>query len=138
MAGETTLTLVGNLVADPELRFTQSGVPVCNFRLASTPRFYDKQAAAWADGEALFLSCTVWREPAENAAESLSRGMRVVVVGSLRARQYETREGEKRTAYEVDVDEVAPSLRFATAAVTRRSSLSAVQAAEPAETRASA
>lgn len=122
MSGDTTLTLVGNLVADPELRFTAAGVPVCNFRVASTPRHFDKQTQEWVDGEALFLSCTVWRDAAENAAESLQRGMRVVVVGLLRARSYETREGEKRTAFEVDVEEVGPSIRYATATVAKRAS----------------
>ena len=120
MAGDTFLTVVGNLVADPELRFTQSGVPVANFRVASTPRQYDKASGQWVDGEPLFLSCTAWRELAENAAESLSRGTRVVVAGYLRSRSYETAEGEKRTAVELEVDEVAPSLRFAVAVVTRR------------------
>lgn len=120
MAGDTTLTVVGNLVGDPELRFTAAGVPVCNFRVASTPRHYDRDAEAWVDGESMFLTCTLWREQAENAAESLERGQRVVVVGTLRARTYETREGEKRTAFEVEADEVGPSLRFATAVVSRR------------------
>lgn len=129
MSGDTALTLVGNLVADPELRFTAAGVPVCNFRVASTPRHFDKQTQEWVDGEALFLSCTVWRDAAENAAESLSRGMRVVVVGLLRARSYETREGEKRTAFEVDVEECAPSIRYATAAVTKRTSGGGARAA---------
>lgn len=120
MAGDTSLTVVGNLVADPELRFTQAGVPVCNFRVASTPRHFDKNAQEWVDGEPLFLSCTIWRDAAENAAESLERGMRVVVTGVLRARQYETREGEKRTAFEVEAEDVGPSLRYATAKVSRR------------------
>lgn len=131
MAGDTALTVVGNLVADPELRFTQSGVAVCNFRVASTPRHFDKTTNAWVDGEPLFLSCTVWREAAEHVAESLARGTRVVVSGSLRARSYETREGEKRTAFELDVDEVGPSLRFVSARLERRS-LAAARDAETA------
>ncbi len=119
MAGETVITLVGNLVDDPELRFTPSGAAVANFRMASTPRTYDRQSGEWKDGESLFLSCSVWREAAENVAESLQRGMRVIVSGRLKQRSYETREGEKRTVFEVDVDEVGPSLRRATAKVTR-------------------
>src|SRR6476469_6541560 len=121
MAGETTITIVGNLVDDPELRFTPSGAAVANFRIASTPRTFDKQANEWKDGEALFLSCAVWRQAAENAAESLTRGMRVVVTGRLKARSYETREGEKRTVFEIDVEEVGPSLKYATAKVTKTS-----------------
>lgn len=121
MAGETTITIVGNLVDDPELRFTPSGAAVANFRIASTPRTFDKQANEWKDGEALFLSCAVWRQAAENVAESLQRGMRVVVQGRLKARSYETREGEKRTVFEIDVDEVGPSLKYATAKVTKAS-----------------
>jgi single-strand DNA-binding protein len=119
MAGETTITLVGNLVDDPELRFTPSGAAVANFRVASTPRTYDRQSGEWKDGESLFLSCSVWRQAAENVAESLQRGMRVIVQGRLKSRSYETREGEKRTVFEIDVDEVGPSLRSATAKVTR-------------------
>src|SRR5680860_115788 len=119
MAGETTITVVGNLVDDPELRFTPSGAAVANFRVASTPRTFDKQANEWKDGEALFLSCSVWRQAAENVAESLQRGMRVVISGRLKARTYETREGEKRTVFEIDVDEVGPSLKYATAKVTK-------------------
>lgn len=119
MAGETVITLVGNLVEDPELRFTPSGVAVAKFRLASTPRTFDRQANEWRDGESLFLTCNVWRQPAENVAESLQRGMRVIVQGRLRQRSYETREGEKRTVFEVEVDEVGPSLRSATAKVAR-------------------
>jgi single-strand DNA-binding protein len=119
MAGETVITLVGNLVDDPELRFTPSGAAVANFRIASTPRTFDRQTNEWKDGESLFLSCAVWRQAAENVAESLQRGMRVVVQGRLKSRQYETREGEKRTAFEIDVDEVGPSLKYATAKVTR-------------------
>lgn len=119
MAGETIITIVGNLVDDPELRFTPSGAAVANFRVASTPRTFDRQANEWKDGEALFLSCSVWRQAAENVAESLQRGMRVVVHGRLKSRQYETREGEKRTVFEIDVEEVGPSLKYATAKVTR-------------------
>jgi single-strand DNA-binding protein len=119
MAGETPITVVGNLTADPELRFTPSGAAVANFTVASTPRTFDKQSNEWKDGEALFLNCSVWRQAAENAAESLQRGMRVVVQGRLKARSYETREGEKRTVFEIDVDEVGPSLKYATAKVTK-------------------
>ena len=119
MAGDTQITVVGNLVDDPELRFTPSGAAVANFRIASTPRTFDKQTNEWKDGEALFLSCSVWRQAAENVAESLQKGMRVVVQGNLRSRQYETREGEKRTVFEIQVDEVGPSLKYATAKVTR-------------------
>jgi len=119
MAGETTITVVGNLVDDPELRFTPSGAAVANFRVASTPRTFDKQTNEWKDGEGLFLSCSVWRQAAENVAESLQRGMRVVISGRLKARTYETREGEKRTVFEIDVDEVGPSLKYATAKVTK-------------------
>ena len=119
MAGETIITIVGNLVDDPELRFTPSGAAVANFRMASTPRTFDRQTNEWKDGDALFLTCSVWRQAAENVAESLQRGMRVVVQGRLKSRQYETREGEKRTVFEIDVDEVGPSLKYATAKVTR-------------------
>ncbi|MFC8447577.1 single-stranded DNA-binding protein [Kitasatospora sp. NPDC057223] len=119
MANDTQLTLVGNIVDDPELRFTPSGAAVAKFRIASTPRKFDKQTNAWVDEEALFLTCNVWRQPAENVAESLQRGMRVIVQGRLRQRSYETKEGEKRTVFEVEVDEVGPSLQFATAKVTR-------------------
>jgi single-strand DNA-binding protein len=119
MAGETVITVVGNLVDDPELRFTPSGAAVANFRIASTPRTFNRQTNEWEDGEALFLSCSVWRQAAENVAESLTRGMRVVVQGRLKARSYETREGEKRTVFEIEVEEVGPSLKFATAKVTR-------------------
>jgi single-strand DNA-binding protein len=121
MAGETVITVVGNLVDDPELRFTPSGAAVANFRIASTPRTFDRQANEWKDGEALFLSCSVWRQAAENVAESLQRGMRVIVQGRLKQRSYETREGEKRTVIELEVDEVGPALAFATAKVTRAS-----------------
>jgi single-strand DNA-binding protein len=119
MAGETTITVIGNLVDDPELRFTPSGAPVANFRIASTPRTFDRQTNEWKDGDTLFLSCAVWRQAAENVAESLQRGMRVIVQGRLKSRQYETREGEKRTVFEIDVEEVGPSLRNASAKVTK-------------------
>jgi single-strand DNA-binding protein len=119
MAGETPITVVGNLTADPELRFTPSGAAVANFTVASTPRTFDRQTNEWKDGEALFLNCSVWRQAAENAAESLVRGMRVIVQGNLKARSYETREGEKRTVFEIDVDEVGPSLKYATAKVQK-------------------
>jgi single-strand DNA-binding protein len=119
MAGETVITVVGNLVDDPELRFTPSGAAVANFRIASTPRTFDRQTNEWKDGDALFLSCSVWRQAAENVAESLQRGMRVVVQGRLKSRTYETREGEKRTVFEIEVEEVGPSLKYATAKVTR-------------------
>jgi single-strand DNA-binding protein len=119
MAGETVITVVGNLVDDPELRFTPSGAAVANFRIASTPRTFDKASNEWKDGDALFLSCSVWRQAAENVAESLQRGMRVVVQGRLKARTYETREGEKRTVFEIEVEEVGPSLKYATAKVSR-------------------
>ena len=119
MAGETVITVVGNLTADPELRFTPSGAAVANFTVASTPRTFDRQSNEWKDGEALFLRCSIWRQAAENVAESLTRGMRVVVTGRLKQRSFETREGEKRTVIELDVDEVGPSLRYATAKVNR-------------------
>ncbi|GAB2739449.1 single-stranded DNA-binding protein [Salinifilum aidingensis] len=119
MAGETVITVVGNLTADPELRFTPSGAAVANFTVASTPRTYDRQAGEWKDGEALFLRCNIWRQAAENVAESLTRGMRVVVQGRLRQRSFETKEGEKRTVVELEVDEIGPSLRFATAKVNK-------------------
>jgi single-strand DNA-binding protein len=118
-AGDTNITLIGNLVDDPELRFTPSGAAVAKFRVASTPRFLDKQTNEWKDGESLFLTCNVWRQAAENVAESLQRGMRVIVQGRLKQRTYETKEGEKRTVFEVEVDEVGPSLRNATAKITR-------------------
>ena len=118
-AGDTVITLVGNLVDDPELRFTPSGAAVDKLRMASTPRYLDKTTNEWKDGESLFLTCNVWRQAAENVAESLQRGMRVIVQGRLKQRSYETKEGEKRTVYEVEVDEVGPSLRSATAKVTR-------------------
>lgn len=121
MAGETVITLVGNLTADPELRFTPSGAAVANFTVASTPRTFDRQTNEWRDGEAMFLNCAVWRQAAENVAESLQKGMRVIVQGRLKSRSYETREGERRTVFEVDVDEIGPALRYATAKVTRTS-----------------
>jgi single-strand DNA-binding protein len=119
MAGETIITVVGNLTADPELRFTPSGAAVASFTVASTPRTFDRQTNEWKDGDALFLRCSIWRQAAENVAESLQRGMRVVVTGRLQQRSYETREGEKRTVVEMQVDEVGPSLRYATAKVNR-------------------
>lgn len=119
MAGDTQITLVGNLVDDPELRFTPSGAAVAKFRVASTPRFLDRQSGEWKDGDSLFLTCNVWRQAAENVAETLQRGMRVIVQGRLRQRSYETQQGEKRTVYEIEVDEVGPSLRNATAKVTK-------------------
>jgi len=119
MAGETTITVVGNLTADPELRFTSSGAAVANFTVASTPRTFDRQAGDWKDGEPLFLRCNIWRQAAENVAESLTRGMRVVVQGRLRQRSYQTKEGENRTVFEMEVDEIGPSLRYATAKVNK-------------------
>lgn len=121
MAGETTLTVIGNLTDDPELRFTPSGAAVANFTVASTPRTFNKQTNAWDDGETLFLRCSIWRQAAENVAESLTRGTRVIASGRLKARSYETREGEKRTVMELEVDEIGPSLTWATAKVTRAS-----------------
>src|SRR5450432_4236746 len=118
-AGDTQITIVGNLVDDPQLRYTPTGQAVANFRVASTPRFLDKQTNEWKDGDSLFLTCNVWRQAAENVAESLTRGMRVIVSGRLRQRSYETKEGEKRTVYEVEVDDVGPSLRNASAKVTK-------------------
>jgi single-strand DNA-binding protein len=120
-AGDTPITVVGNLVADPELRFTPAGQPVATFRIASTPRWRDQASGEWKDGDSLFLSCNVWRQAAENVAESLQRGMRVIVTGRLKQRNYETKEGEKRTVYEVEVDDVGPSLRNASAKVNRAS-----------------
>jgi len=122
MAGETIITLVGNLTADPELRFTPSGAPVANFTVASTPRTFDRASGEWKDGDAMFLNCAVWRQAAENVAESLTKGMRVIVQGRLKSRTYETREGERRTVFEVDVDEIGPALKYASAKVTRNSS----------------
>src|SRR5487761_1356336 len=119
MAGETIITVVGNLTADPELRFTPSGAAVASFTVVSTPRTFDRQTNEWKDGEALFLRCSIWRQAAENVAESLTRGMRVIVSGRLKQRSYETKEGEKRTVYEVEVDDVGPSLRNASAKVNK-------------------
>src|SRR6201747_498114 len=119
MAGETPITVVGNLTADPELRFTPSGAAVTNFTVASTPRTFDRETQEWKDGEALFLRCNVWRQVAENVAESLTRGARVIVSGRLKQRSFDTKEGEKRTVIELEVDEIGPSLRYATAKVTR-------------------
>ncbi len=118
-AGDTQITIAGNLVDDPELRFTPTGQPVARFRVASTPRFRDNATGEWKDGDSLFLTCNVWRQAAENVAESLTRGMRVILSGRLRQRSYETKEGEKRTVYEVEVDDVGPSLRNASAKVNR-------------------
>lgn len=120
MAGETVICVVGNLVADPELRFTASGVAVASFTIASTPRIYDRQTQEWKDGDALFLRCSIWREAAENVAESLQKGMRVIAQGRLVQRSFETREGEKRSVVELQVDEIGPSLKYASAKVERR------------------
>lgn len=117
--GDTNITVVGNIVADPELRFTPAGAAVANFRVASTPRRYNSQTNQWEDGEAMFLTCNVWRQTAENVAETLSKGMRIIVTGRLKQRSFQTREGENRTVFEIDVDEVGPSLRYATAQVNR-------------------
>ena len=122
MAGETIITVVGNLTADPELRYTQNGLAVANFTIASTPRTFDRQANEWKDGEALFLRASVWREFAEHVAGSLTKGSRVIAQGRLKQRSYETKEGEKRTSIELEVDEIGPSLRYATAQVTRAAS----------------
>ncbi|MGV9194187.1 single-stranded DNA-binding protein [Microbacterium sp. MC2] len=122
MAGETIITIVGNLTADPELRYTQNGLPVANFTIASTPRNFDRQANEWKDGEALFLRASVWREFAEHVAGSLTKGMRVIATGRLKQRSYQDREGNNRTAIELEVDEIGPSLRYATAQVTRAAS----------------
>ncbi|NLU84279.1 single-stranded DNA-binding protein [Rhodococcus sp. HNM0569] len=119
--GDTVITVVGNLTADPELRFTPAGAAVVNFTVASTPRIFDRQTNEWKDGEALFLRCNIWREAAENVAESLTRGSRVIVQGRLKQRSFETREGEKRTVVELEVDEIGPSLKFATAKVNKAS-----------------
>ncbi|HKX68167.1 MAG TPA: single-stranded DNA-binding protein [Intrasporangium sp.] len=119
MAGDTVITIIGNLTADPELRFTPSGAAVANFTVASTPRMFDRQSNEWKDGETLFMRCSVWRDAAENVAESLQRGMRVIASGRLKSRSYETKEGEKRTVVELDVDEIGPSLRSATAKVNK-------------------
>ena len=133
MAGDTTLTIVGNLTGDPELRFTPSGAAVANFTVASTPRTFDRQANEFKDGDPLFLRCSVWREAAENVAESLTKGARVIVTGRLVQRSYETDKGEKRTVYEVQVDEIGPSLKYASAKVTK-----AVRGAAPAPQQAPA
>ena len=119
MAGDTIITLVGNLTSDPELRFTPSGAAVANFTVASTPRTFDRQSGEWKDGEALFMRCNIWRQAAENVAESLTRGARVVVQGRLKQRSFETKEGEKRTVVELEVDEIGPSLRYATTKVNK-------------------
>ncbi len=124
MAGETVITVVGNLTADPELRFTPSGAAVANFTVAATPRTFDRQSGEWKDGEALFMRCNVWRQAAENVAETLTRGMRVMATGRLKQRSFETREGEKRTVVELEVDEVGPSLKYATAKVNKVSRVS--------------
>jgi single-strand DNA-binding protein len=121
VAGDTIITVVGNLTADPELRFTPSGAAVANFTVASTPRIFDRQTSEWKDGDVLFMRCSIWREAAENVAESLTRGARVVVQGRLKQRSYETREGEKRTVVELEVDEIGPSLKYATAKVNKAS-----------------
>ncbi|MFI5783947.1 single-stranded DNA-binding protein [Nocardia sp. NPDC051570] len=119
MANETVITVIGNLTADPELRYTPQGAAVVNFTVAATPRVYDKNIQEWKDGEALFLRCNLWREAAENTAESLTRGARIIVTGSLKQRSFETREGEKRTVIELEVDELGPSLKYSTAKVTK-------------------
>ena len=131
-AGDTNITMIGNLVNDPELRFTPSGAAVAKFTVASTPRYLDKATNEWKDGESLFLQCQIWRQAAENVAESLTKGMRVILSGRLKQRSYETKEGEKRTVFEVEVDEVGPSLRNATAKVTRTQRAGGGQAAAPA------
>ena len=133
-AGDTTITMIGNLVDDPELRFTPSGAAVAKFRVASTPRYLDKATNEWKDGESLFLQCQIWRQAAENVAESLTKGMRVILSGRLKQRSYETKEGEKRTVFEVEVDEVGPSLRNATAKVTPQRAGGTGGAAAPAAT----
>ncbi|MGL5248232.1 MAG: single-stranded DNA-binding protein, partial [Brooklawnia sp.] len=121
MAGDTQITLIGNLTGDPELRFTPSGAAVANFTVASTPRTFDRQSSEWKDGDTMFLNCSIWRQAAENVAETLSKGMRVIVQGRLKSRSYDDREGNRRTVFEVDVEEVGPSLRYATAKVNRTS-----------------
>ena len=121
MAGDTQMTLLGNLTGDPELRFTPSGAAVANFTVASTPRTFDRQSSEWKDGDTMFLNCSIWRQAAENVAETLSKGMRVIVQGRLKSRSYDDREGNRRTVFEVDVEEVGPSLRYATAKVNRTS-----------------
>ncbi|RLK47636.1 single-stranded DNA-binding protein [Microbacterium telephonicum] len=133
MAEETTLTVVGNLTSDPELRYTQNGVPVANFTIASTPRTFDRQANEWKDGEALFLRASVWREFAEHVAGSLTKGSRVIATGRLKQRSYQDREGNNRTSIELEVDEIGPSLRYATAQVTRAASSGGGRQQQPAE-----
>ena len=136
MAGETIITVSGNLTADPELRFTPTGAAVSNFTVASTPRSFDKNTGEWKDGDPLFLRCSLWRQPAENVAESLTRGSRVIVTGRLQQRSYETKEGEKRTVIELAVDEIGPSLRYATARVnkaTRQDAAASRQGTAPAD-----
>lgn len=134
MAGETIITVVGNLTADPELRYTPNGLAVANFTIASTPRVYDRQTSDWKDGDPLFLRATLWREYAENAAQSLTKGCRVIAQGKLKQRSYETRDGEKRTTFELDLDEIGPALRYATAQVTRNGRASQPPAAPPTTT----
>ena len=125
MSADTTVTVVGNLTADPDLRFTASGVAVAGFTVASTPRTFDRESGEWKDADTLFLRCTLWRRPAENTAETLTKGARVIVTGRLKQRTYDTRDGEKRTVTEIDVDDIGPSLRYATATVTRTPKTSA-------------
>ncbi len=127
MTGETQITVIGNLTADPELRFTSSGAAVANVTVANNPRYFDRQSGEWKDGNALFLRCNIWRQAAENVAETLTRGMRVIVQGRLRQRSFETKEGEKRTVVELEVDEIGPSLRYATAQVKKVASNDAAQ-----------
>lgn len=133
MAGDTTITVIGNLTADPELRFTPAGAAVANFTVASTPRSFDKASGEWKDGDALFLRCSVWRQAAENVAESLTRGARIIVSGRLVQRSYETKEGEKRTVMELQVDEVGPSLKYAMAKVNKVSRDGAASASSSAD-----
>lgn len=121
MAGETPITIIGNITADPELRYTQNGLAVANFTIASTPRTFDRTSNEWKDGDPLFLRCSVWKDYAEHVGATLAKGMRVIATGSLKQRSYETKEGEKRTSYEIDIEEVGPSLRYATAVVTKSS-----------------
>lgn len=137
MAGDTTITIVGNLTADPELRFTPNGHAVATFTIASTPRTFDRATNEWKDSDPLFLRCQIWRQPAEHVAESLTRGMRVIATGRLRQRAYETREGDKRTVIELEVDEIGPSLRYATAAVQKATRSSGAGAGAPAAARPS-
>ena len=130
MAGETPITIIGNIVAEPELRYTPAGAAVCNFRIASTPRTYNRNTGQWEDGEAMFLTCNAWKQLGEHASQSLTKGMRVIVTGKLKQRSYQTREGENRSVFEIDVEEVGPSLRYATAQVTRVQQGGAPQAHE--------